>query len=186
MDGDMMERQPTWWAVLLGGLVTLVLGLFLLASPAKTLFVLVVLLGVYWLVRGAITVVGIFTVTHAMWGWRLFAGIISILAGLFVIVYPALSTAVVPLVYVIVLGIQAILAGVAYMYSGFTGGGGGDIALGVLDVVVGLLLLGSPYVAALALPFVLGVLLIIGGVALLWYSFSLRSHQHMPSRMVPA
>jgi uncharacterized membrane protein HdeD (DUF308 family) len=181
-----VEREHTWWAVLLGGLVTLILGVFLLTSPAKTLVALVAVLGVYWLVRGLVTIVGVFAGSHAYWGWRLFAGIISVLAGAFVLAYPLASAAIVPFVYVIILGIQALVAGAMYIYSGVTGGGGGEIAIGALDVIIGLWVLASPYVATLALPFALGVLAIIGGIALIVVSFSVRSHQHVPHGMAPA
>jgi uncharacterized membrane protein HdeD (DUF308 family) len=180
------EREHAWWAVLVGGLVTLLLGVFLLASPAKTIVAIVALLGVYWLVRGIVTIIGIFAGSHAYWGWRLVAGIISILAGIFVLAYPLASAAIVPFVYVIILGIQALVVGAMYIYSGATGGGGGEIALGIFDVVIGLWILASPYVAALALPFALGILAIIGGIALIVVSFSVRSHQHAPHGMAPA
>lgn len=182
------ERQPAWWAVLLEGIAALVLGAFLLTSPAATLFALVVFIGAYWLVRGVIGIVDVFVGSHVAWGWRLFASIVTLLAGLFVLAYPLYSTALLPLVYVIVLGIGAVISGIAYIYHGATGGGGGSVAIGIFDLIVGFLLLGSPYVAALALPFALGILAVIGGLVLIVMSFSVRSQQHhaMPHGMAPA
>ena len=42
--------------------------------------------------------------------------------------------------------------------GGFKGGGIGSFILGVVNVLVGLILLGSPVAAALAIPLVFGVL----------------------------
>jgi uncharacterized membrane protein HdeD (DUF308 family) len=53
--------------------------------------------------------------------------------------------------------------GVLEIVGGFTGGGVGSFILGVINVLVGLLLLGSPVAVALAVPLVFGLLLLIQG-----------------------
>jgi uncharacterized membrane protein HdeD (DUF308 family) len=57
--------------------------------------------------------------------------------------------------------------GVLEIVGGFKGGGIGSFILGVINLLVGLLLLGSPIAAALAIPFVFRVLLLIEGIALI-------------------
>jgi uncharacterized membrane protein HdeD (DUF308 family) len=47
--------------------------------------------------------------------------------------------------------------------------------LGVINVLVGLLLLSSPMTAALAVPLVFGVLLLVQGVGLLIWAFRVRA-----------
>ena len=54
------------------------------------------------------------------------------------------------------------------------GGGIGRFILGAINVLVGLLLLGSPIAAALAVPLVFGVLLLIQGVGLIVLAFRVR------------
>jgi uncharacterized membrane protein HdeD (DUF308 family) len=58
--------------------------------------------------------------------------------------------------------------------SGFRGGGIGSFILGAINLLVGLLLLASPVAAALAVPFVFGVLLLIEGIALIVWAFRVR------------
>ena len=53
--------------------------------------------------------------------------------------------------------------------GGFKGGGIGPFILGAINVLVGILLLGSPVAAALAVPLVFGVLLLIQGAG--FYDF---------------
>ena len=48
------------------------------------------------------------------------------------------------------------------------------LLLGAINLLVGLLLLASPVAAALAVPFVFGVLLLIEGVALIVWAFRVR------------
>ena len=58
--------------------------------------------------------------------------------------------------------------------GGFSGGGIGSFLLGIVSVLIGLLLLGSPMTATLAVPFVFGILLLIEGVALIIYAFRVK------------
>lgn len=186
MDGDTLSRQPAWWVTLLAGLAAIVFGIAMFVSPARTLTVLVVVLGVYWIIRGILTLVGVFTGNHQLWGWRLFAGIIAILAGLFVVGAPLVGALIVATVYAIVLGIQAILAGVAYIYTGAKGGGGGEVAIGIFDVIAGIVLVALSPVAAALLPVWLGILLIIGGIGLIAVSLAVRRNQSVPHGLAPA
>ena len=58
---------------------------------------------------------------------------------------------------------------------GLKGGGIGSLALGAINGLVGLLLLSSPIAAALAVPAVFGVLLLIQGAGLIILAFSVRA-----------
>jgi uncharacterized membrane protein HdeD (DUF308 family) len=64
--------------------------------------------------------------------------------------------------------------GVIEIIGGFKGGGVGSFVLGAVNVLVGLLLLGSPVAAALAVPLVFGLLLVIQGVASIVLAFRVR------------
>jgi uncharacterized membrane protein HdeD (DUF308 family) len=182
-----IESGPAWWVMLLEGLATLILGVLFLTSPVSSLLALTVFLGAYWFVRGIIGVIGVGIGPRVTLGWRLFSSIVSIVAGLFVLAYPLVSAGLLPLVYVVILGVTALISGGVNIYYGATGAGASRVVLGVFDGLVGLLLLAAPYQAALAVPYVLGILLVIGGVALATASFSLRSQQHhMPHGVSPA
>ena len=61
--------------------------------------------------------------------------------------------------------------GVIEIIGGFKGGGVGSFVLGAVNVLVGLLLLGSPVAATLAVPLVFGALLLIQGVASVFFAF---------------
>jgi uncharacterized membrane protein HdeD (DUF308 family) len=71
--------------------------------------------------------------------------------------------------------VQGLIMGVLEMIAGFKGGGIGAFILGVIYFLVGLLLLGSPLAAALALPVLFGVLLLAQGVALIVLAFRVRT-----------
>src|SRR5271165_2265805 len=87
---------------------------------------------------------------------------------------PLVAALTVPTLIIIILGVQGLIMGVLEIIGGFKGGGIGSFILGAISLLIGLLLLSSPVAAALAVPFVFGVLLLIEGVALIAWAFRVR------------
>jgi uncharacterized membrane protein HdeD (DUF308 family) len=167
------EQLVPWWVVLIEGIAAIIIGVLLLINPAITTVVLVQFLGIYWLIVGIIDIVRIF-MDSSMWGWKLFSGLIGILAGIAIIQYPLWSTLLVPTVLVWVFGFFGIIIGVIGLIQAFQGAGWGAGILGVLSILFGLLLIFNAFGAALTLPFIFGILAIVGGLAALVMAFQMR------------
>lgn len=159
-----------WWLILIEGIAAIILGIFLLISPAATIFVVVQFLGFYWLITGIFSLISIF-IDRTMWGWKLFSGVLGILAGILIIQNPLWSALLVPATLVIVMGVFGIVIGIMNLFQAFRGGGWGIGVLGVLSILFGLLLLGRPLLATLSLPLVLGIAGIVFGVLALFGAF---------------
>ena len=172
-----VQREMPWWVALINGIASLILGLLLISSPGMSTLILIQFMGFYWLIDGIISIVRIFTQTSDLhWGWLLARGILGILAGLAVINNPLWSTILIPTVLVIILGVQGIIGGVIGMIEGFKGGvKWGAVVVGAIGIIFGLILLTSPFMAALALPIVAGVFAIFGGIMAIIFSFQMRS-----------
>ena len=168
------QQSNIWWVFLLQGVMAIILGLMFLTAPGETLLAVVTFLGFYWLITGMLALVRVFVDRSVPWVWSLLIGIVGILAGIFVLRHPLLAALTVPTALVIVLGVQGFVMGVLDIIGGFKGGGLGSFILGVINILVGLLLLGSPLAAALAVPLVFGILLLIQGVSLIIWAFRVR------------
>ena len=166
MNNTMAQPQgaefPRWVSVI-QGVISLIIGLLLLTNPAATTIVIIQFIGIYWLVSGVFSLVGMF-MDHSMWGWKLLDGIVGIMAGLSVMNHPLWSTLMLPTILVIFVGVDGLIIGVASIVGSFSGGGWGAAILGVLSIIFGLLLLGSPMLTALALPWVYGMFALVGGI----------------------
>jgi uncharacterized membrane protein HdeD (DUF308 family) len=156
---------------LLQGIAAIILGLMLITAPAATLILIVTFLGFLWLIEGILSLVHVFIDRSIPWIWSLITGIIGVIAGILVVRHPLLAALTVPTVLVILLGWGGLIMGACEIVSAFRGGGIGSFVLGAINVLIGLLLLSSPVAAALAVPFVFGVLLLIEGVALIVLAF---------------
>src|SRR5215211_5300906 len=134
------EASLPWWLIMLEGIAAAIIGLFLLTAPGATLFVLIQVLGIFWLVGGIFRIISIF-LDSSLWGWKLIGGLLGILAGIVVLQHPLWSTVLVPAIYIIVLGIQGLILGGGNLIMAFQGEGWGIGILGALSIVFGLVLL---------------------------------------------
>ncbi|GHO99964.1 hypothetical protein KSF_100120 [Reticulibacter mediterranei] len=163
-----------WWMVLLEGIAALIIGVLLLTSPGMTTLVLTQVLGFYWLIVGVLALVNLF-VDHSLWGWKLCSGILGILAGLVIIRHPLWSTLFIPALVVLVLAVQSLIQGGIKIFEAFRGGGFGAVILGILNILLGVVLLSAPLMAAFVLPLVVGIFALIGGVAAIFGAFRLHN-----------
>jgi uncharacterized membrane protein HdeD (DUF308 family) len=172
-------RVPTeaadlpWWLVLIEGIAVLILGLLMLSEPTMTSVLVVQFLGLYWFVAGIFKIVSLL-VDRTLWGWRLFAGILGILAGIAVIQHPLWSTTLVGNTLIILLGFQGIFFGLVGLLAAFQGGGWAAGILGGVSILFGIVLLGNVWVATFTLPLVYGILAAGGGIATIIAAFRLR------------
>ena len=163
-----VQEQPQnttpWWLVLLGGIAAIIVGWLLIQNPFRMANILVWAIGLYWLITGIIYLVSLIW-DRTQWGWKLFGGIVGILAGYFLVFSgePG-STLAFGLAVILVLAIQGIIMGIMGLIAAFQGGGWGAGILGVISIIIGILLLGNMMAATIVLPWVIGIFLIIGGI----------------------
>jgi uncharacterized membrane protein HdeD (DUF308 family) len=133
------------------------------------------LLGFYWLITGFLSLVQAFVDRSSPWVWSLLSGLLGIAAAMPVLWHPLLAAVTVPTLIVIILGVEALIVGGVNIVAGFQDGGIASFLHGAFNILLGLLLLGSPMAAALAVPFVFGVILLVQGVALAIWAFRVRA-----------
>lgn len=115
------------------------------------------------------------------WGWALTFGIITVLAGIAVLVWPGRTLVVIAVLF----GIQLIVTGIfrfvaAFAIDDLSGGSRVLMALlGVLSLIIGLYALRHVLITVLALGLLLGIYWVVSGAVEL---FTALSHRDMPSR----
>jgi len=113
-----------WWLVLIQGIAAIILGILLFTRPVATTIILIQFLGIYWLITGILSIISLLW-DRTAWGWKLFSGILGVLAGLFIIENPLWSTLLVPTTLAWVLGFTGILMGIIQLIQAFRGAGWG-------------------------------------------------------------
>jgi uncharacterized membrane protein HdeD (DUF308 family) len=173
------KRRP-WWLTLVVGIFAIMVGGILLWAPAKasldTWILLVTMLGLYWLITGVLEVAYIGR-DRSRWGLKLISGIISILIGGYILVYPSQAAIILPNIIVLVLGIWGLVQGIMLLSLAFMGGGWASGIWGILAIAFGILLVlnwTSPGLG-LALVWAVAATGLVGGIILIFQSLRQRS-----------
>ncbi len=160
------------------GVVTLVLGLLVLAWPSATLLVVAILFGIELVILGVIRIVGGVSLPAGT-GWvrplAIVVGVLTVVAGVICFVHPGASL----VVLAIFLGIGWVIDGVVSLVQVFRSGqsAGGRILYllaGLVSVLAGLVVVFFPGSSLLTLTRLAGILMIIVGLAQLISAFSVR------------
>jgi uncharacterized membrane protein HdeD (DUF308 family) len=95
------------------GVLSFIVGLYALRNVLVTIAALALLLGIYWIVNGAVETFA--ALSHKGMhgrGWTIFMGLLSVVAGVVVLVYPSISLATLAVVlgfWLLVYGIMEIV-----------------------------------------------------------------------------
>jgi uncharacterized membrane protein HdeD (DUF308 family) len=107
------ETGATRVLLALLGVLSFIVGLYALGHVLLTIAALALLLGIFWIVNGAVEVFA--ALSHRGMqgrGWTIFMGLLSVLAGVVVLVYPGISLATLAVVlgfWLVVFGIMEIV-----------------------------------------------------------------------------
>lgn len=180
---QVQTQQRPWWLTLMNGIFALIIGAVLLwgstITKLETYQFLVFLLGFFWFFQGILDIVLIF-IDHSMWGWKLFIGIISILAGGAILMYPLASALILPKLFVLMLGIWGLMYGIILLVMAFRGGGWGAAILGILGIIFGIILMVNYTAPGMGLTMIwtAAVFGVIGGIVMIVQAFRSRSESH--------
>jgi uncharacterized membrane protein HdeD (DUF308 family) len=173
-----------WWAVLLRGILAVIFGIIALAAPGAALTGIVIVFGAYAIVDGVAAVVHGVQLRRSGtgWGWLVFQGVVSIVAGLVAFAYPALTGLIGGIFAVWTIVVYAVMHGAIGIRSaaGLQDGRGRTIGIisAVLTLVFGILLgivtLVTPGATVLSLIWLVGIYAVIFGVMFIVVAVQLR------------
>ena len=162
-----------WWLMMLAGILCIALGIAVFVFPLQSYVTLSILAGILMLLVGAAQLIIASTSGNylAMRGYMLVGGVIDLILGLLLCVYPGVTMALLP----VMLGIWMMYH--SFMMIAFGGdletfrikGSGWTILGGVLLLALSFVVLVNPFSAGIAVVIVLsGVGLIVFGILLCW------------------
>jgi uncharacterized membrane protein HdeD (DUF308 family) len=164
------------YALVVYGLLMAGLGIFLIVSPHEALKVVTVVIGVLLIVDGVIALVAGAIGRLESRGMLALVGVISVVAGLVLVKEPFGAL----YVFVTIVGIWFVLAGVSRLVHAFTlrDGRGAYIVGALIDVVAGVVILSWKDITLSTLAIVIGIALVIRGIAYVYSSGRLLRHAH--------
>jgi uncharacterized membrane protein HdeD (DUF308 family) len=167
-----------WWAVLLNGVLAIAFGAMALARPGATLVVLIVLFAAFCIADGvtALIAAGAVGARERPWGHLLWAGLLSLAAGIAAFAWPGFTAVALLLLiaaWSIVRGVLEIVA--AIRLRDLIDDEWRLVLAGAVSVLFGLLLLVWPGAGVLALVWLIGIAALARGILLSMLGLRLRS-----------
>jgi uncharacterized membrane protein HdeD (DUF308 family) len=164
-------KSPGWKrAAQIGlGVITIILAIYAIVYPGITLVTLVWILAIIFLIVGIEKVLsGIFIPSGSRWG-TIGLGILVIIMASIALAYPVGTT----VALFLFLGLALLFQGIAMIIHGFgdkTQRGwsrGFSIGVGVLAIIVGILMIVSPFFGAVLAGLIIAIVLLIVGIQLI-------------------
>ena len=150
------------------GIAALALGICLLVWPGATLKVACIVLGIYFLVSGIVRIVSSIVEVGLPGGWRvlgILVGIILVVGGVVVLKNVTISTAMLAVMFTLIVGIGWIMEGVMSLVESWqVQGSGWAIAYGIISILAGFVLLCMPIASTVWLIVFGGCAMIVMGV----------------------
>lgn len=168
-----------WWAVALRGVLGILFGLIALVVPGAAMLSLVLLFSAYIVADGILAIVSAVRAArrHERWGWLTFEGLVNIVAGVVLVLWPGLTV----LAYVLMVAAWSIVSGAFMVAAAFrldARHGRWWLAFGgAASVVLGVLMILAPMIGAVVLTWWIGAYALVFGVTLVALSFKLRARR---------
>jgi len=170
--------QHLWKSTLLSGILAVILGILVLAWPGKTIIVAAIFFGAYLLITGIAQVIFAFSL-HVSAGGRVLlfiSGAASLILA--VLAFRHFGEGYALLLLAIWIGVGFIFRGVATTVSAISDPGmlgrGWEIFFGIISIIAGVVVMGSPLDSLAVLTLVVGIWLIILGVFEVISAFGIR------------
>ncbi len=170
-----------WQLMMARGIVLCIVGLVLLIFPAATLTTLIFIMGIYWLIDGIVNTYNALQTKkqYKGWGWSLFNGAIEIIAGLVVLAKPFSSAVLTTSFLIWFLGIVAVINGITSLLTGIRlknqqSNERTMIWGGIFSLILGLILMSSPFTSALVIIKIIGSFTLLAGIITLAVTYRIK------------
>src|ERR1700761_3866293 len=170
-----------WKSTLVSGILALTLGVLVLLLPGDSIVIAAILFGIYLLITGIAQVVFAFSL-HVSAGGRgvlFISGAASLILAVLAFRHFGKDPLTAILFLAIWIGVGFIFRGVATSISAISDptlpGRGWQIFVGVISLIAGVVMIGSPFESLAILILVVGIWLIVIGTFEIVSSFGIRS-----------
>ena len=176
---SLSSSVKNWWISVLIGILFIAGSIILIFNPIESYGVLAIVFAVFMFIGGILEI--FFSVTNRKilpaWGWYLTLGILDLILGFFLLIYPAMSAAIIPYLlafWLMFRGFSIVGSSVELQQFG-NRSWGWYLALGVLSVLCAIGIIFFPTAGALSVIYILAFSFLFLGVAYILLGFDQRN-----------
>ncbi len=178
------SSTKNWWLSLLLGVLFILLGIWVFRTPLASYISLSMLFSVLIFISGIFGV--IFSISNRKemegWGWHLTGGILDLMIGSVLVLYPAITMAILPFFvgfWILFRGVFAI--GLSFQLRSYSVPNWGLLLFfGILIVLFSFLLLLNPIFTSLGIVYMTALAFVVMGIFRIILAFNLkRIHKYL-------
>jgi membrane protein HdeD len=176
------NQTVPWWAVFLEGILSAGFGILILYYPSKTFVAFLAALGWFWILEGFLGLIGLVAGLPVGSKWRigLMWGLLSVMAGMFVLNQSLIDVYLTRKLIVYIVALMVIIAGItsvatANRRSETRRSKWGIIILPLLFIILGVVLLFTPYISFYIIMMLTGMICLTFGLLMIVYSAMMHS-----------
>ena len=175
------QRMKNWWLLLIKGLILIALSILIFTRTHESIMAISVFMGSGLILMGIILLFVSLEMKKAMenWTWRMAEGILDIVFGFFLLAHPGITAVVIPIFigfWIIFYGVL-MLTGALQLAEHRQLEKKGVMIFAILTIIVGLLVSFNPTVGHVTMGILIGVPVLIVGLANIFFAFTLRSKE---------
>jgi uncharacterized membrane protein HdeD (DUF308 family) len=170
------DARVIWWIFGLVGLLSIAAGVIVLVEPGISLVTLAVVTGIYFVIDGIFEIVRAIMGATPSRGLLALLGAISAIAGVLLIRHPIQGVVAIALL----VGLWLITIGIVHFVRAFDDADQRWLYIGiaVLEVIAGIVIVSSPNIGVATLALLIGISLVVRGMALCALAWTTRSVLH--------
>jgi uncharacterized membrane protein HdeD (DUF308 family) len=167
-----------WYLPLILGILFIIVGVWAIVTPVSTYLSLAILFSVTFFVAGFLEI--IYSISYRKqldgWGWSLASGILSLIIGVLLIIYPQVSIITLPLFvgFVVLFHSSMAIAWSIELKKYKVSNWGWLLFAGILGVIFSFILLMNPLIAGLTVAVFTGISFITIGIFHIHFSIELK------------
>ena len=161
---------------LIRGILLVVFGILMFMQPGATLLSLLWFMGIYWVVDGVFSLIeGVRGHTEKSRTWMFIGGVVSILAGFFILGNPIVGGLISGTFIVYLIGFTTIIGGVMMIFAGRDGEWTWwGLIMGILYVLFGIFIVTHPILTLASLLWLIPIWAIASGIFAITFAFMAR------------
>jgi uncharacterized membrane protein HdeD (DUF308 family) len=170
------DARAVWWILGLVGLLSIAAGVIVLVEPSISLATLAVIAGIFFLIDGIFEIVRAIVGGVPGRGLLALLGTVSAIAGVILIRHPIQGVVAIALL----IGLWLITIGIVHFVGAFDEDDHRwmTVAFAVLEVIAGVVIVSSPGIGVATLALLVGISLILRGIAMCALAWATRSVLH--------
>jgi uncharacterized membrane protein HdeD (DUF308 family) len=181
---EVKRTVKNWWIFLILGILLVISAIWVMMTPIESYITLAIFFSVIVFVNGIFDIV--FSISNSKmlkgWGWHLAGGILETLLGVILMIHPALTMNILPLMlgFWLMFGAVSIISGAFDLKSYKIKGWGWMLVLGIILMIFSFMVIGNPIFGSGTIVIMTSIAIFAYGISYITFAIQLKKVKDFP------